>query len=551
MAIGLRSVLGNARIGWTSGWGFGLFTSRRGEEAGIAVAFIISHQLSQGALMFNPFRGSQGKSIHHHAMLTLHTRTECGGSPVCRTKSLVKKAMTVALSAACLCVSSAHGIMSTWTWDGGGTDNLWTTTANWTSISGGSPQTGGNVQFGGNTRLTPNNNINNLQINGITILYGSGAFTLTGNAISIGAGGIANNYYAPQTISMAVTLTANQQFSANPGPLVFSGTIDGPYSLKLSGPSTVTLGAAVGSVTPLTSLTSTGGTTAFSGGTVVTAGGQTYNGSATFTTDTSLTSTGGQAVTFVGSLDGPGALTVNAGSVLLEAPVGATTPLATLTLTGTTAFSGGTVVTAGGQTYNGSATFASDTSLTSTGGNITVQAVNGTGHSLTITASGTTTFNHTVMAVDMLSVSGNVMNVSAIATVIVESANFSAVVNNSGVIVATGCPLTFNGPVVNNGIIEALHCPIIFTSSLVNNGTIITSNCPPIITAIHVTGPDVQISFTTCSNAPYVVDYDTNLVSGTWTALTNVTGTGNNMSVIDPGAAALPQRFYRAGLIVP
>jgi hypothetical protein len=539
----------------------------------------------------------------------------------------MKTVMFITMLIGAFGVLSAHGIMNTWTWTGVGPDNSWTTITNWTSLIGGSPQNGGNVQFAGNTRLAPNNNIINLSLNELLFAPGSGAFTVTGNAVSLGgAGGIMNNSSATQTIGLPLTLTANQQFGATSGPLVFSDTIDGAHNLTLLGPFAITLEAAVGGMTPLTSLTSTGGVvtmagasvitignqtysgsvtfdatssltstggatiafkstidgpgaltlaagpvvfqmsvggaaplytltvtglTTFGGGTVITAGGQTYNGSATFATTTSLTSTGGATIAFASTVDGPGALTLNGGAFAFQGAMGGAAPLATLTLNGVTTFSGGTVVTAGGQTYNGSVTLATDTSLTSTGGNITVQAVNGTGNNLTITASGATTFNHTLTAVDSLIVSASVLNVSATATVIVNSATFSASMNNSGIIVAAGCPLIFNGPVVNNGIIEALKCPIVFTSTLINNGTIITSNCPPVITAIHVAAPDVQISFTTCSNAPYVVDYDTNLVSGTWTVLTNVTGTGNIMSVIDPGAAALPQRFYRAGLIAP
>ena len=56
---------------------------------------------------------------------------------------------------------------------------------------------------------------------------------------------------------------------------------------------------------------------------------------------------------------------------------------------------------------------------------------------------------------------------------------------------------------------------------------------------------------TGASNAMYAVDYETGLVAGSWTTLTNTTGTGRIMTVTDSGAALLTQRFYRVNLVVP
>lgn len=69
------------------------------------------------------------------------------------------------------------------------------------------------------------------------------------------------------------------------------------------------------------------------------------------------------------------------------------------------------------------------------------------------------------------------------------------------------------------------------------------------IAGSQVVGADVQISLATGSNRLYRVDYTTNLVNAVWTTLTNnVAGTGGVVSVIDPGAASQPQRFYRAAI---
>jgi hypothetical protein len=67
------------------------------------------------------------------------------------------------------------------------------------------------------------------------------------------------------------------------------------------------------------------------------------------------------------------------------------------------------------------------------------------------------------------------------------------------------------------------------------------------ITGSQVSGADVQITLATGSNRLYRVDWTSNLVNAVWTTLTNnVAGTGGSVTVIDPGAATQPERFYRA-----
>ena len=69
------------------------------------------------------------------------------------------------------------------------------------------------------------------------------------------------------------------------------------------------------------------------------------------------------------------------------------------------------------------------------------------------------------------------------------------------------------------------------------------------IAGVQTVGSDTQINLITGSNRLYEVDYTTNLVNAVWTTLTNnVAGTGGVVSVVDPGAASQPQRFYRAAI---
>ena len=70
------------------------------------------------------------------------------------------------------------------------------------------------------------------------------------------------------------------------------------------------------------------------------------------------------------------------------------------------------------------------------------------------------------------------------------------------------------------------------------------------ITSITVSGSDVVIDFTTSSNKFYDVQYNDDLTLMNWGAVaTNFAGTGAIVSVTDPGAAGLTNRFYRVRLL--
>jgi len=674
-------------------------------------------------------------------------------SQVCRKVSVMKNTIILGLLLVGLGGLPAHGIMQTWTWNGGGADANWTTISNWTAtLPGTAPQPGGVEEFGGSVSLSPNNNEVNLSSIGIIFKPGAGAFTLTGNGISMGgASGIANDSTSTETIDLPLTLAAPQQFSATSGPLVFSGTIDGAYNLTLSGPNSITLTGAVGSIMALNSLTASGGpitigpsiiasgnlgfsptetinmafdtvlhstasgvtvgplqgnghtltvtaaiTTVLNGGSglanlsigsplivpsgtvqasgiidvtvapasTVSLGGDTYlttstlalspvqgNGhSLTAIASGPVTIPGGSglanltvaasALTMSGTLQGSGNVdlsqsstvqlggetlvtsgtgnvnfgatpvqgnnrdlvvmtsgmtTLNGGashlgnlkvggggavsmggtvsgtgkadltqarelnlsgdsfiifntlsnavivgydhSLMLEGPntvtLNGASGLANLTVAGGLVAIEGTASASGNLNFgpSGEVSLSGNTWMSSTGGGaISLPAVQGNLENLTIDTSGMVTFDGELDGVSTLDVIGSV-------------------VNNSILQAPSGTTLEFFGPVINYGVINALYGNVAFYSSVMNYGTIITSNCPPIITSIQVVGLNVEITFTTCSNVPYEVDYDTNLVSGTWTPLTNLTASGSITSVTDPGAAVLPQRFYRAGLV--
>jgi len=68
------------------------------------------------------------------------------------------------------------------------------------------------------------------------------------------------------------------------------------------------------------------------------------------------------------------------------------------------------------------------------------------------------------------------------------------------------------------------------------------------IASLLITGPDVKISFTTTNSVSYTVEYNNDLVASSWNILTNsIAGTDGTITITDPGAATMPQRFYKVG----
>jgi fibronectin-binding autotransporter adhesin len=73
-------------------------------------------------------------------------------------------------------------------WDGGGTTNNWGDALNWDNDV--VPLFPVQLTFGGTTRLTPNNDQTGITVQGITFDATAGAFTIGGNAITLGTAGV-------------------------------------------------------------------------------------------------------------------------------------------------------------------------------------------------------------------------------------------------------------------------------------------------------------------------------------------------------------------------
>lgn len=75
---------------------------------------------------------------------------------------------------------------------------------------------------------------------------------------------------------------------------------------------------------------------------------------------------------------------------------------------------------------------------------------------------------------------------------------------------------------------------------------------PPSRVSVNVLSTNVVLTFPTMSNFSYDVQGTTDLVSCSWSTIaSNIPGTGGVVTNRDIGAATVPQRFYRVGLIVP
>lgn len=124
-------------------------------------------------------------------------------------------------------------------WDGGGSNNNWTTGNNWNSDNQPPANNGSiTVVMGGTTRLAPNVDTP-YNINGLVFNFDAGEFVLGGQTLTIGAGGITQGDTGSQRINNFIQIGASQTWDAFSGPLAINGTINlgggTPHTLNISG----------------------------------------------------------------------------------------------------------------------------------------------------------------------------------------------------------------------------------------------------------------------------------------------------------------------------
>lgn len=116
------------------------------------------------------------------------------------------------------------------TWDGGGGDNNWSSANNWDDDQ--VPSFPAPLTFTGTTRLTPNNDLSNLSLSGISFTSGAGVFTLGGNAVTL-AGNVSNSSGQTQTVGMPISLSGGTSIAGGSG-ININQPISGTGNLTLA-----------------------------------------------------------------------------------------------------------------------------------------------------------------------------------------------------------------------------------------------------------------------------------------------------------------------------
>lgn len=248
--------------------------------------------------------------------------------------------LLVALSNITVTVSAQNEV-----WNGGGSDNKWTTGGNWTS--GLQPGTGDRVSFDGSAQLI-NDLDASLGVASLTFNSGAGSFTVTNAANTLTlTGGLTNNSANIQTLDVPVALNGSQTINASSGGITISQAVSGSGNdLTKIGPGTLTLS----------------GVNTYSGATIISNGLLTIGGagqlgdgnySGNITVHGSLNIGSSASQTWSGIISGTGSLT-NSGA-------------GTLTLNGANNYSGGTTISAGTIVSGNNSAFGTGT-ITANGG---------------------------------------------------------------------------------------------------------------------------------------------------------------------------------------
>ncbi len=366
-----------------------------------------------GTVGFTPANGSTFTIINND-----------GADAVTGTFAGLAQGATVTLSGISFTISYTGGTgndvvltraATTFTWDGGGADNNWTTAANW--VGDVAPVAGDSLVFdstGVGVRPLPNNDFAAATSFG-TITVAVGGYTLGGNSVSLTTDLTASNASGSSTVSLVIG-GAGTVTKSGAGTLVLSGanTFTG----------TTTINAGVVNIQNATALgTTAAGTTVASGarlelqgGIAVGAEALTINGSgggsgALLNVSGSNSWAGaisqGSASTIgstAGTLTGTGGIT-NGGFLLTVAGAGNTT-LSTTAISGTgglTKTDAGTLTLSAANTYTGATTIsggvvsiAADNNLGTAPGSATAGQLTFGGGSLATTASFTLNANRGV-----------------------------------------------------------------------------------------------------------------------------------------------------------
>ncbi len=262
------------------------------------------------------------------------------------------------------------------TWRGGGTFTDWNDPTNWDVA----PGTNDSLQFSGNLSTTANNNlVADTQFNGVAFTSDAGAFTITGNSFTLG-GDIVNNSANPQTINTPLVLAGGARtFDAAAADITVGGSISGSGSLIKAGSHILTLGGGsvyVGGGTTVQQGTLCYNSTSISGdvtnqGTVIF--NQTQDGSMSgkILGSGNMVKTGSGTLTLLDTSSYNGSTAIEQGTLRLQS-------VRALTLAHRWSFNGSLADSVGGSNAQILPVGATDVSLTSNPGQVTLTGGSGT-----------------------------------------------------------------------------------------------------------------------------------------------------------------------------
>lgn len=136
----------------------------------------------------------------------------------------------------------------TLTWDGGRGNGNWDSydgtaanQSNWNLNNLPSASIVDSLSFAGSTQTTTTNNIANLTVGSINFAANAGAFTNSGNTVTLN-GDVANNSSNLQTISHGLTLSSGtHRFNANTANLAVGGVVGGSGAIEKTGTNRLTM----------------------------------------------------------------------------------------------------------------------------------------------------------------------------------------------------------------------------------------------------------------------------------------------------------------------
>jgi autotransporter-associated beta strand protein len=255
---------------------------------------------------------------------------------------------------------------SEYTWSAG--SGVWSAGGNWTN--GSTPENGSSIIFAGSGGLSTNDAAVS-SVLGVTFSNTAGSYTVSGDALTVGALGVDNESTATQTINNNLTLGAAQTFLAANGDLIFGGTVSNAgFLLTVAGANDTAINGAISGA---------GGLTKTGAGSLTLAGANTYAGGTTVNAGTLVGSTtslqgniaNASFLEFNQAGDGSYAGAISGAGVVTKSGAG------NVTFSGANTYNGGTIVS-GGTLTGSTASLPGDVDVSSGATFALSQTTNGT-----------------------------------------------------------------------------------------------------------------------------------------------------------------------------